>query len=114
MGSKQRPRRMACLMVIERGNVVICALIGDYAKPRPAVVVQSDLFNSTHASITICPVTSQLIDAPLFRLPLIASKATGLIAPSQIMVDKILSIKSEKVTKKIGKLSHEEILKLDD
>lgn len=99
---------------MERGDIVICVLSGDYGKPRPAVVIQSDLFNPTHASISVCPVTSYLIDAPLFRLSLIPNKLTGLTSPSQIMIDKIISIKSEKITQKIGKLSSSEILKLDD
>lgn len=99
---------------MERGDIIICTLTGDYGKPRPAVVIQSNLFNPTHASITVCPITSHLIDAPLFRLSLIPNSLTGLTFESQIMVDKIISIKSEKITQKIGKLSSDEILKLDD
>jgi mRNA interferase MazF len=99
---------------MERGDIIICTLTGDYGKPRPAVVIQSNLFNPTHASITVCPITSHLIDAPLFRLSLIPNSLTGLTLESQIMVDKIISIKSEKITQKIGKLSSDEILKLDD
>jgi len=100
--------------LIERGDIIICALSGDYGKPRPAVVIQSDLFNLTHASITICPITSHLIDAALFRLSLLPNKLTGLTSASQIMIDKMISIKSEKITKKIGKLSFDEIFKLDE
>jgi len=99
---------------MERGDIIICTLTGDFGKPRPAVVIQSNLFNPTHASITVCPITSHLIDAPLFRLSLIPNSLTGLTLESQIMVDKIISIKSEKITQKIGKLSSDEILKLDD
>ena len=69
---------------MERGDIIICALSGDYGKPRPAVVIQSDLFNPTHASITVCPITSHLIEAPLFRLSLIPNKLTGLTSVSQI------------------------------
>jgi mRNA interferase MazF len=101
-------------LLMERGDIIVCALSGDYGKPRPAVVIQSDLFNPTHASITVCPITSHLIEAPLFRLSLVPNKLTGLTSVSQIMIDKIVSIKSEKITKKIGKLSLNEILKLDD
>lgn len=99
---------------MERGDIIICALSGDYGKPRPAVVVQSDLFNPTHTSTTVCPITSYLVEASLFRLLLIPNKLTGLTSVSQIMIDKIISIKSEKITQKIGKLSSSEILKLDD
>ena len=99
---------------MDRGDIIICVLNGDYGKPRPAVVIQSDLFNPTHASITVCPITSHLIDAPLFRITLTRNEFTGLTSQSQIMVDKIISIKSEKITKKIGKLSFDELLRLDN
>ena len=99
--------------LMNRGDIVICVLKGDYGKPRPAVVIQSDLFNPTHTSITICPITSYLIDAPLFRITLIPSEFNNLLSPSQIMVDKITSIKSEKITKKIGELALKEVLKLN-
>jgi len=98
---------------MERGDIIVCALSGDYGKPRPAVVIQSDLFNPTHNSITICPITSHLIEAPLFRLSLKPNKLTGLTLYSQIMIDKIATIKFEKVTKKIGELSSEEIEELN-
>ncbi len=99
---------------MERGDIIICVLNGDYGKPRPAVVIQSDLFNPTHASITVCPITSHLIDAPLFRITLIHNEFTGLTSQSQIMVDKIVSIKSEKINKKIGELSFDEVSRLNN
>jgi len=43
---------------MKRGDVVVVALSGDYGKPRPALIVQSDLFNETHASVTLAPVTT--------------------------------------------------------
>ncbi|MDX8409270.1 MAG: type II toxin-antitoxin system PemK/MazF family toxin [Mariprofundales bacterium] len=67
---------------MKRGDVVVCALAGDYGKPRPAVVVQSDLFNPTHASIVVCPITSHLVEAPLFRINIPANSKTGLKKPS--------------------------------
>lgn len=73
--------------LIKRGDIVTCALSGDYGKPRPAVVVQSDLFNKTHASVTLCPITSDLVDTPLFRILLLPNKPTGLISVSQIMLE---------------------------
>jgi mRNA interferase MazF len=96
-------------MMYQRGDVVVCVLSGDYGKPRPAVVVQSDLFNPTHASITVCPITSYIEDAPLFRLPLEPSAENGLQSSSQIMIDKISTLKREKVHQKIGKLSEKQI-----
>ena len=99
--------------LIKRGDIVICNLKGDYGKTRPAVVVQSDLFNPTHASIVVCPITSSLIDSPLFRLEIFESKRNGLLEKSQIMVDKIIAIKRDKICKKIGVISHKEQDNLD-
>jgi mRNA interferase MazF len=99
--------------VYQRGDVVVCVLSGDYGKPRPAVVVQSNLFNPTHASVTVCPVTTHLLKAPLFRLSLEPSDENGLRAPSQIMVDKISTLKVEKVDQRIGCLTELQIEKID-
>lgn len=97
----------------QRGDVVVCVLAGDYGKPRPAVVVQSDLFNPTHASITVCPITSEKANAPLFRLPLRAGHH-GLRQSSWIMADKITSIRRERIARKIGALDTPEVRSLDE
>jgi len=105
--------RGSWVAIIHRGDIVICALSGDYGKPRPAVVVQSNLFSPTHASITVCPVTSHTVDAPLFRLPLPANSKTGLKKASQIMADKMVAIRSDRISKKIGALNAKQQTSLD-
>ena len=92
-------------MEVRRGDVVICAAPGDYGKPRPAVVVQSDLFNSTHSSVAVCLITSHLEDAPLFRIAVPSGKMTGLKMPSQVMVDKIIAIPRSRITRRAGTLA---------
>jgi mRNA interferase MazF len=89
---------------LKRGDVVVGVASRDYGKPRPAVVVQSDFFNETHASITLCPVTSHLVDTPLFRIPVGPGAGTGLKAASQVMVDKVMSVPRERIAKKTGRL----------
>jgi len=98
---------------VKRGDVVVCALAGDYGKPRPAVIVQSDLFNPTHASVVVCPVTSHLINAPLFRLNLPQSAETGLLKDSQIMVDKMTAIRTDRIQNQIGSLNNKQRLEMD-
>ena len=95
--------------LFKRGDVVLCVLSGDYGKPRPAVIIQSDFFNPTHASFTVCPLTTHLLDAPLFRLPLEPTKSNGLKSVSQIMVDKMSTLKREKIGQKIGILEESQI-----
>jgi len=94
---------------MRRGDLVTVALQGDLGRPRPALVMQSDLFD-THSSITILPVTSELRDAPLFRIAVNPNDLNGLTKPSQVMVDKPQSIAREKVGAVIGRLDDETML----
>ena len=89
---------------MKRGDVITATVKGDYGKPRPAVVVQSDLFNDTHPSITIVPLTSTIVDAPLIRLTVDPGRENGLTRVSQVMVDKLLTLPREKIGKIIGRL----------
>lgn len=100
-------------MEIKRGDVVICAAPGDYGKPRPAVVVQSDLFNGTHSSVVVCLITSHLEDAPLFRIPVPSGRTTGLKMPSQVMVDKVIAIPRNKITRCAGVLAAGPLKEID-
>ena len=72
---------------MRRGDLVTVALQGEQGKPRPALVVQSDLFGELPA-VTVLPITSTLVDAPLLRVAVEPSPQNGLGKPSQIMVDK--------------------------
>jgi len=97
-------------MALSRGAIVVVASRGAYTgKPRPALVVQSDLFNETHASVTICPITSDRVDAPLFRLTVPGGPRTGLRRVSQIMVDKIVTVPRTSVGAEIGRCDPTEL-----
>jgi mRNA interferase MazF len=101
-------------MEIKRGDVVICAAPGDYGKPRPAVVVQSGLFNGTHSSVAVCLITTHLQDAPLFRIPVPAGRMTGLKLESQVMVDKVIAIPRNKITGRAGALAAGPLKEIDN
>lgn len=88
---------------MRRGDIVTVALQGDLGKPRPALVIQSDLFEA-HPSVTILPVTSDLRAAPLFRIAVNPSVHNGLNKPSQVMADKPQSVAREKVGAVLGHL----------
>jgi mRNA interferase MazF len=95
---------------VKRGDIVVVAARGAYTgKPRPAVIVQSDLFNDTHSSLTICPITSEVIDAPLFRVSLPPGKRTGLDVASQVMADKMVSVPRSAVSRAVGHCDSEEL-----
>jgi mRNA interferase MazF len=100
---------------LKRGSIVVVATRGAYTgKPRPALVVQSDLFNPTHASVTICPITSDCVDASLFRLHLPPGSRTGLENVSQVMVDKVVSVPRGAISREIGQCEAAELEALDD
>jgi len=100
---------------MKRGAIVVVAARGAYTgKPRPALVVQSDLFNPTHASVTICPITTDCVDAPLFRLSLPPGPRTGLRGVSQVMIDKIVSVPRGAIAREIGECTAAELAAVDD
>lgn len=94
---------------MRRGALVTIALAGAYGKPRPGLVVQSDLF-SEHPSVTILPVTGELRDAPLFRVRLDPGEKNGLQKPSDVMVDKVQTVPRAKVGQVIGYATEEQML----
>ena len=100
---------------MKRGQIVLVAAKGaDTGKPRPALIVQADLFNDAHASVSICPITSDCIDAPLFRIAVPPGTRTGLTAPSQVMVDKIVSVPRGALGRTIGSCDPNEMAAVGD
>ena len=88
------------------------AAAGDYGKPRPAVVVQSDWLASTD-SVLVALMTSALFEAPIYRLSVEATAETGLITRSQVMVEKILAVPRDKCGRKIGRLDETTMIALN-
>jgi len=86
-----------------RGDLVTIATQGDFGKPRPALVIQADPFNAL-SSITVLPVTSTLVDAPLLRVTVEPTPENGLQKRSQVMVDKIVTVRRDKVGQVIGRI----------
>jgi mRNA interferase MazF len=97
---------------VKRGDFVVVALQGDYGKPRPALVIQSDLFDE-HPSLTIAPVTSTIADAPLFRVTIEPTAANGLRAVSQIMVDKLTTVRRDRIAQTLGSTTDEAMLRVN-
>lgn len=96
---------------MKRGDVVTIALQGDLGKPRPAVVLQSDLFNETHPSVVVLPRTSVIEPAPLIRLTVEPSVANGLLMVSQVMIDKPTTVRRDKIGK-VGRLDEDVMLRI--
>lgn len=98
---------------MKRGDVVIVSAPGDFGKPRPAVVVQSDAFNETHDSLTVCLLTTTVVAAPIFRLDVQPSTQNGIRRTSQIMVDKMLTVRRSKLSEPVGSLDDDTMLRLN-
>ncbi len=84
---------------MRKGDIVTVSLPGDYGKPRPALVIQSDLFET--ASVTVLPITSHLQDLSLLRIDI--GPGNGLERASQIQVDKPQTPRRERVGDVIGR-----------
>ena len=97
---------------MQRGDLVTVAVAGDYGKPRPALVIQSDHLPETD-SVLVCLLTTTLRDAPLFRFALPANQDTGLRQPSQVMVDKIMAVRRDRCGARIGKVDPAAMLALN-
>lgn len=99
-------------MPISRGDVVIVAAPGDYGKPRPAVVVQSDAIPESHASVVICQMTSEMAEAD-FRVTIEPDPETGLQLRSQVMADKPVTVRRARVGRRIGRLPIKDLARLN-
>jgi mRNA interferase MazF len=97
---------------MKRGDVVVVAATGDYAKPRPAVVVQTDVLPETHTSVVVCQMTSEFADAD-FRVAIEPNPENGLRVRSQVMADKPVTVRRARVGQTIGHLDPEDIARLN-
>ena len=88
---------------MRRGDLVTLAVSGDFGKPRPALVIQSDHFDAT-ATVTVLPISSTLVDAPLIRLAVEPGAENGLRKPSQVMIDKAMTVRRDRVGAPFGRL----------
>lgn len=97
---------------MRRGEVWTLAGGPAYAgKPRPAVILQSDLFDGT-ASVTVCAFTTDPTEAPIFRLPVEPTEGNGLRQPSSLMVDKITTVPRQRMGRRIGRLADTDLVRL--
>lgn len=95
-----------------RGDLVTIAMQGDFGKPRPALVIQASQF-SEHTSVTVLPITSTMVAAPLLRVTVQPGAENGLEEPSQIMVDKTMTVKRNKVGAAFGHIDADTLVQVE-
>jgi mRNA interferase MazF len=98
---------------VTRGEIYTAAARGAYSgKPRPVLIVQDDRFDAT-ASVTVCPFTTNPVDAPLIRIRVGPSDSNGLDRPSSLMVDKITTMPRAGLGERLGRLRDDELVQLN-
>ena len=97
---------------MRRGDIVAVALQGDTGKPRPAIVVQTDML-PPRAKVLVVPLTSELDDAPLSRMILVPTPGNGLRETSQLMFDRLTSARRDKCEGPFGRLDGPQTIELD-
>jgi mRNA interferase MazF len=98
---------------VRRGEIYTAAARGAYTgKPRPVVIVQDDRFDAT-ASVTVCPFTTNPVDAPLVRILIDPSGDNGLDQPSRLMVDKVTTVPRTNLGDRLGRLRDDELVQLN-
>lgn len=99
-------------MKFRSGDIVLAASPGDYGKPRPCLVIQSELFADL-PSVTFCMLTTTLRTGhPLVRITMEPSAKNGLHETSQIAIDKIMTLPITRIAKKIGEADADMMLQV--
>ena len=101
------------IVEVARGDVVLMVAPSDLGRPRPGVVVQSDEFAADLLTIFVCPVTSDLQDKLPLRPLIEAARDNGLRLRSQIMTDKMLALRRDRIRRVIGRIDAETSDELD-
>lgn len=97
---------------MRRGDFVTVAMQGDFGKPRPALVIQANQFNE-HVTVTVLPVTSVIVAAPLLRITVQPSAENGLRQSSQVMVDKCMTVKQDKLGQAFGRIDVDAMVEVE-
>jgi len=98
---------------VKRGEIWTAAGGPDYSgKPRPVVIVQDDSFAET-ASVTICGFTTDPAEAALVRPLVEPSRANGLMEPSRLMADKVMTVPRAKLGRAVGRLGAADTARLN-
>ncbi|MGH7577918.1 MAG: type II toxin-antitoxin system PemK/MazF family toxin [Longimicrobiales bacterium] len=98
---------------MRRGEIVTAVFPGAYGKPRPALLIQADVFEAL-PSATLLPITSDLRDLPPIRIDIEPGPESGLRRSSQIMVDKVQTIPRARLGNRLGSLSEEAVRRVDE
>jgi mRNA interferase MazF len=97
---------------LKRGDVVIAIMKGDYGKPRPAVIVQSDIY-ADHTSVTVAMMTTTLTELDDIRLTIEPHPSNGLHETSQVLGDRVQTVRRDRIKDVIGELTPDQLTALN-
>ena len=97
---------------MKRGDLVTVSLPGDFGKPRPALIIQANLFLD-HPSVVVLPITGEVRSAPLFRVSVHPADSNGLHKLSQVMLDKPYTVTQAKVGEPFGCIDERTLLEVN-
>lgn len=97
---------------MRRGDLVTVAVQGDFGKPRPALIIQADQFGD-HPSVTVLLITSSLLDAPMLRVPVEPGGTSAVQRASQVMIDKTMTVRRDKVGEVVGSLEDDVMVEVE-
>ena len=95
---------------MKRGDLITVALQGEHGKPRPALVIQSDLAANLTSTVTIALLTTTALDIPLIRVPVEPSETNGLRKRSYVMIDQTFSARTRRCEDAFGHLDDADML----
>jgi mRNA interferase MazF len=98
---------------VKRGDIVLVVVPSELGRPRPGVVVQADEFDERLSAVFICPISSDVQEGLALRPMIEAKQSNGLRLPSQIMTDKMIALRRERVRRVIGRIDKETSERLD-
>jgi len=97
---------------MKRGDLVTVAMPGDLGQPQQALVIQSDRYDQ-HGTVTVLPVTSAVVAAPLFRITLEPDTENGLNKRSQVMSDKAMTVKRDNIGPAFGRIGADAMVEVE-
>ena len=100
-------------MEVTRGDVVLMVVPSDLGRPRPGIVIQADELTADFSTILICPISSDLQERLLLRPLIEPAPENGLRLRSQIMTDKLVALRRDRIRRVIGRIDAETSEKLD-
>jgi mRNA interferase MazF len=98
---------------VKRGDVVLVVVPSELGRPRPGVIVQADEFNEGLSTVFICPISSDLQENLPLRPIIEAKPSNGLRLHSQIMTDKMIALRRDRIRRVIGRIDGQTSEQLD-